>query len=114
MPLLNYDMRIMFARFNRLPNLKVSKSPTGRKLHGGRNDAITDLLAGCDSPAKIAHVAHKFGMDRADINQKASNASGFGQFRMAIGNKLRGICTRLEHAQRSGKKLSIKKAASNR
>ena len=72
---------------------------------------MTDLLAGCDSPTKIAQMAHKFGVDRADINQKAENASGFGQFRMAIGNKIRGICTRLEHAQKSGDKLSLKKAA---
>ena len=101
----------MFAHLNNMPNLKVCHTITGRKLHGGRNDAVADLLAGCDSPTKIAQMAHKFGVDRADINRKAKNASGFGQFRMAIGNKIRGICTRLDRAQKSGEKLSLKKAA---
>ena len=104
----------VFAHLNKLPNLRVSKSPTGRNLHGGRNDAVTDLLAECDSPEKIAMVAHKFGVDRADINLKGKNASGFGQFRMAIGNKLRGICTRLEKSERKGERLSLKKAATMR
>jgi len=101
----------MFAHLDKLPNLKVVRSKKGRKLHGGRNDAVTILLADCDSPTKIARMAHRFGMTQADINRKAKTASGFGQFRMAIGNKIRGICTRLENAQKSGDKLSLKKAA---
>ena len=97
----------MFARLNKRPNLKVCHTAIGRKLHGGRNDAVSDLLAGCSTPAKIAVIAHKFGISRNDINRNARNASSFGQFRMAIGNRLRGICTRLERAERNGEKLFL-------
>ena len=101
----------MFARLDKLPNLRISSSATSRTLHGGRNDGITDLLAKCSGPAEIAIMAHRFGISRAEISQKAKNASSFGQFRMAIGNKLRGICSRLEQSLRKGDKLSLKKAA---
>jgi len=79
-------------------------------MHGGRYDGVTDLLAKCNGPTDIALVAHKFGIPKKEIVTKAKKASSFGQFRMVIGNKLRGICSRLENANRKGEKLSLKKA----
>ena len=103
----------MFAYINKFANLRVHKRTGGRKLHGGRNDAVTDLLAECETPEKIADMAYKFGMTRPDIKSKAVNAHSFGHFRMMIGHKIRGICTRLEKSSKRGEKLSLKTAAYN-
>lgn len=75
------------------------------------NDAVTDLLARCQSASDLGRVAYAFGVAAAEIRGKAKAASGFGQFRVSLGNRIRGIAQRLERAKRRGSPLTIRAAA---
>jgi len=78
---------------------------------GARVDAVTDVFARCETPADLARLACRFGLTREEVLAKAGRATGFGQFRMALGNRIRGICRRLELAQRRGQSMSLRQAA---
>ena len=67
-----------------------------RRIHrnGKRQDAIGRLLDQCNSPSDIGKLALKFGMHPAMVIQIAKSAHNFGQYRMTIGNCLRGILNR--------------------
>ena len=97
-----------FSQLDALPHLKHRSA--GRPL-AGRNDALTDLLSECYSPSELAVVAVKFGVREEEIHGTAVRSSGFGQFRMVMGNRLRGILIRLERSSRRGESLSILQAA---
>ncbi len=74
-----------------------------------KTDAITELLAKCQTPSELALLAYNFGCSAEEIHIKAQRASSFGQFRMAVGNRLRGICNRLRN--RPVRKDTIREAA---
>jgi len=61
-----------------------------------RNDAVSKLLATCQSPSELAKVAYRFGIPAPEIYDKAKSASSYGQFRMIIGNRIRGVVRRLK------------------
>ena len=101
-----------FSQLNQLEHLKVCRvSSEPRCFDVGLNDAITELLAQCQSPAELAMMAHRFGIEADEIYAKASRASGFGQFRMVLGRRVRGVAKRIDKARRSGLKWTLQKAA---
>lgn len=97
-----------FAFLNARKNLKVGKV---RRIHAARPDAISDLLAFCRSASQIAAIASAFGLTKKEILGNARRASSFGQFRMVIGNRMRGIAKRVVAARKKGIILSAGKAA---
>ena len=106
----------MFERLDTLENLRIRRHQKGdragrRCLNGGRNDAVTDLLAECQSASQLAAVAHRFGLSAEEILTKAARAASFGQFRMAIGNRIRGIVRRIDRARRRGRDMPLREAA---
>lgn len=102
----------MFEELDTMEHLKVRTEPGGRRVTtGGRNDAITDLLGACQLPSQLAALARRFGLSVGEIRLKAERASGFGQFRMAVGNRIRGIVRRIDRSRRRGRSLSLAEAA---
>ena len=107
----------MFEHLDGMEQLKVRRRGDGsgrRHINGGCNDAVTDLLAKCQSASALAQLAHRFGIGAEEIHAKADRASSFGQFRMVLGNRIRGIVRRLDRARRRGKPLSLQEAARSR
>lgn len=108
-PISYHETRFRFL--NSKPRLQVGKV---RRLHAARSDAISDLLALCRSASQIAAVASIFGVTKKEIVVKAQNASSLGQFRMVIGNRMRGIARRIAEAKRKGIIISAAQAARKR
>lgn len=106
----------MFEGLDKLENLRIRTHSQGshagqRCLNGGCNDAVTDLLGQCQSPSRLAEMAERFGLSPEEITVKAHRAAGFGQFRMAIGNRIRGVVRRIERARRHGLRVTVAQAA---
>jgi len=101
-----------FSPLDCLEHLAARRADGRRRVDdGGRNDAVGDLLAACQRPSDLAELACRFGLCPAEVRQKALAAASFGQFRMAVGNRLRGICGRTEQAPRRGRAVSLRRAA---
>ena len=73
------------------------------EARGKASDALVETM-------KQIHVRW-FGLTREEVLAKAARATGFGQFRMALGNRIRGICRRLELARRDAREMSLREAA---
>jgi len=106
----------MFEHLDRMPNLRVLRQKGGdlrgpRRLEVGCNDAVTDLLGRCQSASELASVCLRFGIPPEEILRKARGAVSFGQFRMAVGNRIRGIVRRMDRARREGREMSLEEAA---
>ena len=100
-----------FTSLDRIKRLRPLRRKGVRRTVCGMNDAVTDLLSRCQSVSDLAKVAYSFGVSAEEIRRKARSASGFGQFRVSIGNRVRGIAQRLERAKRRGVPLTIQAAA---
>lgn len=105
-----------FKPLNDLPNLVVRTYKQGeragiRKQSAARGDEISERLSACATPSDVADFASAVGLTNGEIAHRASNASNFGQFRMVIGNRVRGIIKVLEEAQKAGKVMSKEQAA---
>ena len=97
----------MFSYLDGMANLRVLRlgrniGQARRRVTGGCNDAVTDLLASCQTPSELADMALRFGVPAEEISRRAGRAATFGQFRMAIGNRIRGVVRRLQRAGRQG------------
>ncbi|MBI5724584.1 MAG: hypothetical protein HZA50_11535 [Planctomycetes bacterium] len=100
-----------FSLLNSKPRLQAGKV---RRIHAARSDAISDLLALCRDASQIAAVACTFGVSKKEILTKARRASSFGQFRMVIGNRMRGVAHRIAAARKKGIMISAAQAARKR
>lgn len=58
--------------------------------NGKRRDAVGRILADCQAPSEIGAVAVVFGVGPKEVIRRGKNAPNFGQFRMVIGNRIRG------------------------
>lgn len=80
---------------NELENLQVVVKTGGeRRRVGGVNDDITTELALAETPAAVGKIALRFGITEAEIIERGRNAPNFGQFRMVVGNRIRGTIAR--------------------
>ncbi|MCK5612580.1 hypothetical protein KAR91_62490 [Candidatus Pacearchaeota archaeon] len=86
---------------------KTRKVATGRTV----SDGLAKQMAECQLPSNLAMLASKFGFTDEDITRWAKEAPNFGMFRMRVGNRLRGVVTRIAKAKKSGVTLSVKDAA---
>jgi len=109
-------MASKYAKLNDQPNLKPTVYKTGdragkRKLTSHRNDEIGEALAACTKPSDFADFAAKAGITDKEIADRAASAPNFGQFRMTLGNRIRGIIGVLEKAQKEDRSLTKAQAA---
>jgi len=86
---------------------KTRKVATDRTV----TDSLAKELADCQKPSDIAMMASKFGFKDEDIIQWAKDAPNFGMFRMRIGNRARGVLSRIAAAKKRGITLTVKEAA---
>lgn len=82
-----------------------------RKVSNARSDSVSENLGDCQTPEEIAAFAAQFGINQDEINERVEKAPNFGQFRMVIGNRIRGIVNRIAKAKEKGEKLSVEHAA---
>lgn len=111
-------MASKFTSLNQLPNLAIRTYKQGdragkRKLTAGRDDEIAQALSQCNNPSDVADFASQVGITDAEIAARASSASNFGNFRMTLGNRIRGILNVMEKAQKEGRTLTKKQAAAH-
>ena len=81
---------------HRCPNLRTRQNNGGRHTVTSTYDAVSQLLDSCQNASAIAREAHKFGLTWVELLEKGKSASTFGQFRMVVGRRMRGICRRLK------------------
>lgn len=67
-----------------------------RKVGDAVDDPIADQLARAQNAEQMAEIAIKGGIPREVVEEKASKAPNPGQFRMTLGNLLRGVLSRVE------------------
>lgn len=102
----------MAVDINGYPNLQTRTNAKGqRRRTTSRNDPIADEMEKANTPNEVAKLAGKYGINDDEITSRASTAPNFGQFRMVIGNRLRGIQKRLDDANKRGEKLTRADAA---
>jgi len=80
------------------------------RRNGKRRDVVSRLLAKCQSASEMAELAVKFGMNPHEVMRRAKSAPNFGQFRMSIGNCIRGVISR-EVFQRHRNHIRSKKTS---
>jgi len=84
-------------KLDKLPKLKPRTAAKGSKRRrvckGNRNDAISEALEKCRSVSEVATLGIRFGLTEADMLERAKKSSGFGQFRMTVGNLCRGVAS---------------------
>jgi len=76
-----------------------------------RNDAVADALAKCNTTAEVATLGMKFGLTENEVRNRAKAAKNFGLYRMVIGNRIRGIASRIQKAKKKNIKLTQEEAA---
>lgn len=67
-----------------------------RKVGDAVDDPIADQLARAQNADEMAEIAVKGGIPRDVVEAKAKGAPNPGQFRMTLGNLLRGVLSRVE------------------
>lgn len=108
-----------WAKLDGLDNLtprlyKQGEREGQRKIGTSKADAVSDAMAECVTPSDVAELAQKFGLTDDEIMHRAEVASNFGQFRMVIGNRIRGVCHKIEVAKEQGVELSVQDAAASK
>ena len=90
----------------------TSKNSSKRRIwkNGKRQDAVSKLLAKCQLPSEIGIIAVEFGITIKEVVKRAKSAPNFGQFRMVVGNRIRGIVSR-EISQRHKNYIRSNKTA---
>ena len=95
-----------------LPCLTANKNTKRRHVtDGNKNDAVADALAKCNSTADVAHLGMKFGLTENEVRTRAKDAKNFGLYRMVIGNRIRGVASRIRKAKKRNQKLTVTEAA---
>lgn len=89
---------------------RVDKSGK-RKTTVARQDAVSEKLAECTTPEQVVELAGDFGIRADELTERAKRAPNFGQFRMVIGNRIRGVVNRIARAEEKGEKLLVEVAA---
>ncbi len=91
-------------------NIRLTKEGD-RKVSTGRADKVTEVLSKCNTRDEISDLCSKFGMTEGELDYRWRRAPNFGQFRMVIGNRLRGISSRMKKAEDKGESISVEAAA---
>lgn len=80
------------ASLNRRPNLqpRVSPATKSRRRTDSIDDRVARELAAAETAADIGKVAIKHGIEPKEVQYRAEAAPNLGQFRMVLGNRIRG------------------------
>ena len=90
----------------------IRREENGRRLcRNGMNDGVSTLLNDCDTVEEIIQLAGKFGLREEECAHRRDVAPTFQQFRMTIGNRMRGVLSRIRRARNRGEEITIAQAA---
>lgn len=85
------------AKLDTMKNIAVRVKASGeRRRTVSRQDAIAEELAKAETPSAVGKLAQKWGISDEEVLERAKAAPNFGQFRMVIGNRIRGINRRVQ------------------
>lgn len=105
-----------FVSLDKMENLQPRPEAKGSKkrnvTEGARQDAVSEALAKCNLPSEIAALATRFGLTAEEIAERSKKAANLGGFRMVIGNRMRGVVSKIQAAQKAGVTLTAADAAS--
>lgn len=105
--------KVSLSNLNKvLPHNLTKKGGKKRRVTShNRNDQVAAELAKCNSASEVGAFAMRFGLSEREVRTRAKAAPNFGQYRMVIGNRIRGIVNRIRKAKQKGVKLSPAAAA---
>lgn len=94
----------------------VVRSDGKRRVTDHTDDSIGGQLARAETPSAVGRLLVKAGVPEADVIALGKGAPNWGQFRMTVGNRLRGIESRMAKGMTRAEAVSGKrppKAASS-
>ncbi len=91
------------------PRLPSTRKDGTRRTGNDRGDEVAKLLRECNSIEEIISACDGI-IDAAELRERHKKAPNFGQFRMVVGNRLRGEIARRRKADDAEAK-EVKKAA---
>lgn len=99
---------------DKMKNLEVQTFKQGdrkgdRKLSEDKRDEIARAMAEATTPSEVGNLAAQFGIAPERIVGYGKKAPNFGQFRMTMGNLIRGATTRLSDALQMFKDKKVSK-----
>lgn len=104
--------KVNLTSLNKVLPYKADKKTKKRHVSSGnRNDPVSQAMAKCEDTAAVATLGMKFGLTEKEVRSRARTAPNFGQYRMVIGNRVRGIVRRIRAAKKRHKTLSPAEAA---
>jgi hypothetical protein len=88
----------MARKLDAMENLKARTFAASKKRKVGDaiDDPISETLALAQKPSEMADLALNYGIPQSIIDEKAEKAPNLGQFRMTLGNMIRGSIARKE------------------
>lgn len=94
-------------KLDKVPHLqpRVLKKSKTRRLSAAVEDRTAEELAAAEKPSEMAAIALKVGIRVEEILERADAAPNFGQFRMVLGNRIRGTIARIAEAKKAGAKV---------
>lgn len=80
-----------------MANITVRTKANGeRRRTVSVQDKLGKELADANTPIDMGKLAMKFGINEDEILTRAKSSPNFGQFRMVLGNRIRGISRRMK------------------
>lgn len=90
---------------------RVGAKSGKRRTSVSKGDEIATALDKAQTPDAVAALAGKYGITDAEVLERAKKAPNFGQWRMVLGNRIRGIVKRIAEAKAKGNTLTREQAA---
>lgn len=85
---------------------RILKKSKTRRLSAAVEDRTAEELAAAEIPSEMGAIALKVGIRVEEVIERAEAAPNFGQFRMVLGNRIRGTIARIAEAKKSGEKVT--------
>lgn len=83
------------SALDKMKNIAVRTKASGeRRVTFSRNDKTAEALAKADTPAAMGKLAVQHGISVEEILERGRKSPNFGQFRMVLGNRIRGVVKR--------------------
>ncbi len=67
-----------------------------RKVGAGKQDSVTEELSKCENLDQMRDLASNFGITKKEMEHRVDAAPNFGQLRMVVGNRIRGVLSRMD------------------
>ena len=87
----------ILAKLDKMSNIEPRTKADGeRRRTVSRQDEIGDKLTKAETVQAVGKLATSFGITEEEVVDRAKKAPNFGQWRMVLGNRIRGIARRME------------------